>query len=419
MVFLGYILSPENQAEYMDDIKLAAKLEKNDILENAMKKVMQNQQQMSENSQQGGSTPDLEKTIKSIFATIKEPVNVDISDVIESKPPAPLDFEISEKIDELNRPLTAREEINVENMPSSVKLSKNISNESAKSNETSTSGTPTVASAGSDTPTVASTIGLEGLNTLKGYYDQIKDQKMGNTMPDFNETVKSDIKDILIKILRYNPDAVIYGAPNNYIKKPTSDHKLIILTENGVDNLVFAKKNKEGGFNKLKDDHLRKTIELNLTKPKDLNIVGQGLADDKIYIDLKDDNLVVKRSSKAKNKLIYLTDISPLLKKTILQMQKDKSFDLDIYDVLKASEKQVINKLITLLKLDTPDRVKSSIQDTIFNLKNRYEILLGEMRAGNDGKIVSDELKQVVIKLYDLKAIGLRKKNAILNALNE
>lgn len=441
MVFLGYILASENQAEYMADVKLAAKLEKNDVLENAMKqKVMQ----MSETQPAIQPPYDLEKTIKSIFATIKEPVNVDVSEVLESKPPTPLDFEISDKTDELNRPLTAQEEINIENKLDPVNIKKMFKNlpkpiyekmsdiaeekMSDIAEDLEEKPAPNVAKLFKkelpkpiyDPPVDDSVLSsvlkdTESIQYLTKLYNILSSKekdpvkKYGNS----NEIlINLNVRNRLGFILKDDPTAIVYGARSNREKKG----KHLLKYDEKTFSPVFADTGEP-----LDDSLLRKTIELNLNKlgKNNINIRGKGLADSDIYIDLKDDNLVVKRSSKAKNKLIYLTNISPLLKKTILQMQKDKSFDLDIYDVLKESEKQVINKLITLLKLDTPDRVKSSIQDAIFNLKNRYEILIGEMRAGNDGKIVSDELKQVVIKLYDLKAIGLRKKNAILNALNE
>lgn len=147
-------------------------------------------------------------------------------------------------------------------------------------------------------------------------------------------------------------------------------------------------------------------------------VPGRGISTNtKTFIDLSNDMLVVKQSSKSKSKVIN-RPLSPLLKRVVQNLQKTGELDVELYDLLKEPEQDAVNKIITLSKLQTPDRVRENQKDRVFNLRNRYDILLGELQAGNDGSLVKNELSEIVQSLYDIGEIKLSKKNAILSVLN-
>ena len=140
----------------------------------------------------------------------------------------------------------------------------------------------------------------------------------------------------------------------------------------------------------------------------------------KYYLNLKsfrNGHLVLYRP-KANTVLLSKRNISPTLSSIVKDMRAHNKFEIDEYEKLKSDEQKVVDHLINLLRMDTPATMKSTLADEVWQLKNRYEILLGEMRAGNDGVLVVQELKQVLKKLKENKVINKRKHDAIVSAIS-
>lgn len=432
MVFLGYIIPEKNQKELLTDSKIAAQNEQQDIINNAVSNALKKKQLelLTSQSAQVSATPTTptvqpvqsiseEDIVKDVINSLNlienEPV-VDIAEIIEEKA-SPIDIAISNKIAELGRDLTAKEEIAVENddeniieIPAKKELKRSDSAESAI---TDFSEAPTVAT------TVLSTIDDVNLNKLQKLYDAVGDK-------DFDKDLQDAVKDVLIKSIENSKEPFVYGAMTSRQKNPSEKSLLSVLrNKDGSKDLVFAKmaKDKSGNFKKLKPENYKASILVNMNsnllkmKNSEQDLTGMGLNNTKTFIDLSNDMLVVKQSAKSKSKVIN-RPLSPLLKRVVQNLQKTGELDVELYDLLKEPEQDAVNKIITLSKLQTPDRVRENQKDRVFNLRNRYEILLGELQAGNDGSLVKNELSEVVQSLYDIGEIKLGKKNAILSVLN-
>ena len=93
-------------------------------------------------------------------------------------------------------------------------------------------------------------------------------------------------------------------------------------------------------------------------------------------------------------------------------------FEVDDYNNLGDQDKKVVDKLIYYLKLPSPDNMKNLSNDENFKLKTKYEILIGELAAGNHGKLLIDEIKDTLKKLNDNKGITKYKYSVLLKAIN-
>jgi hypothetical protein len=101
----------------------------------------------------------------------------------------------------------------------------------------------------------------------------------------------------------------------------------------------------------------------------------------------------------------------------INEIREKMKFELEDYDNLKKAEQMVIDQIINLLRMTYPEGMRRALDESNWNLRQRYEILIGELNAGNDGKLVKDELKDVLFKLKENKVITKRKHDFIVNAL--
>jgi hypothetical protein len=100
--------------------------------------------------------------------------------------------------------------------------------------------------------------------------------------------------------------------------------------------------------------------------------------------------------------------------KTILLDYKDLSkFNINAYNNLKPDEKKIMDHLLKTSGMD--DTLGIRITDSELNdLIDRYELLRGQILAGNDAKEVRKEIKTVVLKLVRLGKLPLRKSYDLL-----
>lgn len=254
-------------------------------------------------------------------------------------------------------------------------------------------------------------------------------QKMGEFADQFElaKTARGEQRDKYFESVydflvdEVNKGSMIYAATGPAASKK-HDENLLVLNENG--KLVTKGINGKGST-PLDMRYLGITFKINLPEA----VLGSGLKAKnyraglanlgKFFINLESlrrGNLSIYRP---KSNVMYLNkkSISPKLVQLIREIKQDKKFDINDYESLKESEKIIADKVINLAQVDYPVKMKRALDETIWNLKQRYEILLGSYNAGNDGKLVTDEIKSVLKELLKHKAISKTKHDYILKAI--
>jgi len=131
---------------------------------------------------------------------------------------------------------------------------------------------------------------------------------------------------------------------------------------------------------------------------------------------LKKNNFIVYRPH-SKDIMISKKNISSLLKKMILDIQNTLEFDISDYNNLEGDEKRVIEKIIRLQKNMKEYNIEKLIDDDDRKIKKRLEILSGQVNAGNNSKLIRDEMIYLLKQLYDNKAISWIKYNSSVKAV--
>lgn len=109
--------------------------------------------------------------------------------------------------------------------------------------------------------------------------------------------------------------------------------------------------------------------------------------------------------------------ISPLLKKMILDIQNTLEFDERDYQNLEGDEKRVIERIIRSQKEMKNYNIQALIDKDDFTAKKRLDILVGQINAGNNSKLIREEMKALLKKLFNNKAISPAKYRTSLNAI--
>ena len=453
MVYLGYILPTQNQKIYDSDVALALANYQKDLLNTKFEKMpveeqqklidLINEQSKIKPTETSAETPrplTIEDYTKLINTPINDPLNdyrtqlwnfvnkqepintikINIGEVPTEKiyPTVPkidepLGMEpkikmtpkemaivsaISLREQELKRPLTAPEKIDISNM---------VENQGKLS-----------ASINSPTSTEKSTITLTNDSSIQSINEQIEQLKelIGFTRveEEIKKLEKKKLKEIFIREVKNG--VTIYGARSNSQK--TKEEKNI-LKINKNNELIFQ----DGS--PFRDNLLTTTLKINSGITE--GIKGKGVSStngEKNFGNfhlslpaLRKGNLTIYRP-KSNTALISRRNISPLLIKVINSIRSNMKFELDDYNHLKIMEQKVIDHIINLLHMDYPPKMKRALDEENWHLKQRYEILLSEINAGNGGYMVVNELKGVLAKLKENKVINKRKYDMIISALN-
>ena len=114
--------------------------------------------------------------------------------------------------------------------------------------------------------------------------------------------------------------------------------------------------------------------------------------------------------------------ISSKLKTLISDIIYEKKFNENDYQHLDDEEKKIFDDLLTLSKLDTSDSLKlynhrKYNSDEIDRDVKRFNILRGEILAGNDSKEVVKEIKALLFKLLNEKVISQRDYTSLVYRL--
>lgn len=425
MVFLGYILPPENQKVYNNDVALALANYQKDLINASFEKMEPTEQKKLVNLMNTTSTPtidDLTKLINTLSATAtKAPLTVqtDGSAGPERKMTAE-EMAIAslkeKKKKEVNRDLTLEEENIIINQ---VKNQGRVSAEISPASSAATSPT-------------GSMLSIESNTTISDLVDQIKKlQDVGKADREVSKLTKKLIRDLFIREINANKDkkdedkTIIYGAPGNNQKYLIQDN---ILALDDQEQLIFINKKNKPFLN---DSQLSKTLKINLGLLVDKDIEGEGIKGKGMSAvngeknfgayhlslpALRKGNLSIYRP-KSNSVVVSRRNMSPILIKIINEIKSTMKFNLDDYDRLKVMEQKVVDHVINLLRMDYPPKMKRALDEENWNLKQRYEILLSEINAGNGGYMVVNELKDVLGKLKENKVINNRKYKLIISAL--
>tara|TARA_R110000868_G_scaffold411584_1_gene705699 strand:- start:4107 stop:5552 length:1446 start_codon:yes stop_codon:yes gene_type:complete len=132
---------------------------------------------------------------------------------------------------------------------------------------------------------------------------------------------------------------------------------------------------------------------------------------------LKKNNLTVSRPY-SKSQLLSKKNITPLLKKMIFDIGNTLEFDKQDYHNLQKDEKIIIEKIIRLQKDMKDVNIEKLLEDDDSKIKKRLEILVGEINAGNGSSLIKKEMKELLRKLYDNKAISNTKYQSSLKSIN-
>lgn len=88
-------------------------------------------------------------------------------------------------------------------------------------------------------------------------------------------------------------------------------------------------------------------------------------------------------------------------------------FDLNLYHRLNKEQSLIMNDLLQRSGMDDVLRIRVS-EDDMKTLLDRYELLRGQILAGQDAIEVRKELKHIVLKLVQLKKLPLRMAHDLL-----
>lgn len=201
-----------------------------------------------------------------------------------------------------------------------------------------------------------------------------------------------------------------------------------------------------GLTSRFNEDSIRKAVSLRKTNPEDFKqrmidfvnesfgVSGSGLRGGalvKPYYqknapnfgnlflnekELKRGNLSISQPF-SKSYVLHQKNISPLLKKMILDIANTLEFDKQDYYNLDGEEKRVIEKIIRAQKDMKEYNIKKLIDDDDYKMKKRLQILVGQINAGNQSHLVKEEMRQLLKNLFDNRAISLYKYQQAIKSL--
>lgn len=110
---------------------------------------------------------------------------------------------------------------------------------------------------------------------------------------------------------------------------------------------------------------------------------------------------------------ITAKDISPLLKKMVIDIANTLEFDIKDYENLESDEKKIIERIINKQKDMKNYNIKTLIGDDINKRRKRLKILFAEVNNGNNSSIVLSEILDLLTQLYKDGGISVSKYNLL------
>lgn len=242
--------------------------------------------------------------------------------------------------------------------------------------------------------------------------------------------VYKDSSDVLAKVLKSAMNDLGYKKINIYnnVNKGNTTKSHITFKED-KDKTLQALYSKGRGTHAMSLRQLYSTLQ-QAAKNNDGIIAGEGLVRSKYYTtnaanfgnlylnhnSLKRGNLSISQPY-SKTYVLTKKNITPLLRKMVFDIANTLEFDSADYHNLEKDEKIIIEKIIRAQKNMKDVNIVKLLDDDDRKIKKRLEILVGEVNAGNHSTMIRKEMKELLKKLYDNRAISLSKYTSSVKSL--
>ena len=148
---------------------------------------------------------------------------------------------------------------------------------------------------------------------------------------------------------------------------------------------------------------------------------GDGLTKNQLYLMLP--QLIkghIRLYNKSGRPVVSRSNVSPSFQRLAKDIVERNTFEADDYSGIDSKESADVNKFIESTKPIQPRNInRLSNADTIWQLKKRYEVLVGELSAGNHGKLVRDEMETILRTLIRLHAMNQDKGRELIRSLRD
>ena len=236
------------------------------------------------------------------------------------------------------------------------------------------------------------------------------------------------------EILLYSPDTNVAGKFRQVMERATSGKSNDDVLRNIIANLKIDDYAKNKIFHRkvskvsdlisvLKDVYSIEPIKkeqikkLTLSGPKNYKRYGAGIKDQELPEYAFFGDIVIMLSKLYYNNVLSVrmksgrlidgfknAKVSNFFVDIIMDMYADKNVSNLIKD-LNVDEKNLMNSLLFQAKLHK--KYISNTNETLSQLKEKHKVIEGEILAGNNNPELLKELKDVLMKLYHLKAISI------------
>lgn len=128
----------------------------------------------------------------------------------------------------------------------------------------------------------------------------------------------------------------------------------------------------------------------------------------------------IRLYNKSGRPVVSRSNVSPAFQSIARDIVERNAFEADDYKNLDPKETADANMFIqSTLPIQPRNINRLANADTIWKMKKRYEVLVGQMAAGNDGKIVRDEMADILKNLIRMHAMAESKGRDLIKALRE
>jgi hypothetical protein len=128
----------------------------------------------------------------------------------------------------------------------------------------------------------------------------------------------------------------------------------------------------------------------------------------------------IRLYNKSGRPVVSRSNVSPSFQRIAKDIVERNTFEADDYSNVDPKESADVNKFIESTKPIQPRNInRLSNADTVWQLKKRYEVLVGELSAGNHGKLVRDEMETILRNLIRLHAMNQDKGRELIRSLRE
>lgn len=119
--------------------------------------------------------------------------------------------------------------------------------------------------------------------------------------------------------------------------------------------------------------------------------------------------------------LVSQSNASPSFLRLVKDVVNNGTFDPKDYNTVDPKESPTVNMFIKSTKPIIPSGVEfnASHAGDIYELRKRYQVLVGSLAAGNHGTAVKDEMIDILRKLQRLKVMSVARVRNLIKGLNE